>query len=552
MSGVLAFPDVGHRIQLLTTEQMARVDRVAMSCGIGGLDLMERAGRAVAREATRMVAWGASIVVLCGPGNNGGDGYVAARVLKNRGYDVRVFALKPPEALRGDAAAMAQRWLAIGEISQDDSADAAARSADLIIDAVFGAGLDRPFSDATHRFFEPFLQSRPQACQVLAVDVPSGLDGTRGAVIANPCVQADRTVTFHRFKTGHVLFPGRALCGALVLADIGIPDEIVSDAEDGDTGHTTDAAETVRVETGLLDASSADCVFRPLSDAGRRSQAHKYDHGHTLVFSGPAHQTGAARLSARAALRVGSGLVTIAARDGALLEHAAHATAIMLRACNGLADVAGLLADTRKNAAVIGPGYGVGDATCDAVLRVLSAQHVAVVLDADALTSFAKTGRSDALFAAIHDHGARVPDRAADSTERKGVVLTPHEGEFARLFPDLDGGKLERAREAARRSGAIVVLKGPDTVVADPSGRARISVNGPLWLATAGTGDVLAGLIAGLAAQGLDLFQAACAAVWLHGACAQRFGPGLIAEDLPETLPRVLAEGVARQPKAPR
>ncbi len=260
-----------------------------------------------------------------------------------------------------------------------------------------------------------------------------------------------------------------------------------------------------------------------------RHAGHKYDRGHAVVVSGPSWSTGAARLAARGALRAGAGLVTIASPREALAVNAAPSLAVMVRPVDGAAELTAFLADRRLNAVALGPGIGVNEATCELVLTALAGER-AVVLDADAITSFAKA-----------------PRRLAEALKARGgkaTILTPHEGEFLRYFGALDertkvGSKLDRARLAAKITGATVLLKGADTVVASADGRASIAANAPAYLATAGAGDVLTGIATGLLAQGMPVFEAASAAVWLHGEAANAFGPGLIAEDLPEMLPRV-------------
>ncbi len=483
---------------LLTNDEMARADHLAADSGIPSLSLMDTAGRGVAREARAMLGSGRRVVVLCGPGNNGGDGFVAARYLRQGGADVHVSLVGPVENLKGDAAAMAQRW------GRDVSplSVSAIDGADVVVDALFGAGLARPITGTAADVIQALNAAR---IPVLSVDVPSGLDGTTGQP-TGPVVEANRTVTFFRRKPGHLLMPGRALCGPVIVDDIGIPDTVLDAI----------GAKTWANAPGLW---GAEFPWPQLA-------GHKYSRGHTLVVSGPAAHTGAARLGARAALRVGAGLVTLASPADALAINAAHLTAVMLLPLDGADGLSRILADKRKNAALLGPALGVGEQTRKLVHAAL-ASGAAVVLDADAITSFADA--PDDLFAAI----ASLPGRP--------VVLTPHDGEFGRLFGKSDAGsKLQRARQAARRSGAIVVLKGPDTVIAAPDGRAAVNANAPPWLATAGAGDVLSGFIAGLLAQGMPGWQAACTAVWLHGAAASAFGPGLIAEDISETLPQVL------------
>ena len=507
--------------ELLTTDQISQADRLAVAAGVPSLTLMENAGRAVADEAMAMVKPGSRVAVLCGPGNNGGDGFVAARLLKRASYDVRLHLLGDKAALKGDAAEMARWW--DGPVRPMETH--VLESMHLVIDALFGAGLARPLDGLAAQMVTAINDS---SLPVLAVDVPSGLDGTTGSA-PGPVVQATRTITFFRKKPAHLLLPGRALCGQTILADIGIPASVL----------TGDLASTATENTpGLWQGSFP----RP------RLDAHKYTRGHALIVSGPAFHSGAARLAARGALRAGAGLVTVASPPSALPENAANLTAIMLTPCESPAALARLLEDTRKNALLIGPGAGVGSDTVEMTAAALRS-HAAVVLDADALTSYAETKPNDGGpvgfgFTAARQTSATRPASLFELIHNRAgcqVVLTPHEGEFARLFPEVAGSKLDRARSAAAQSGAIVVLKGADTVIAAPDGRAAINANAPPWLATAGSGDVLAGIVTGLLAQGMPAFEAACAAVWLHGDAAIVFGPGLIAEDIPEALPRVLA-----------
>ena len=512
----------GH--ELLTAEEMGRADRLAIAGGTPGLALMEAAGRAVAEAAAGLASAKARVAVACGPGNNGGDGFVAARLLREQGFGVRLGLLGKVEALRGDAAEMARRWPSeIEALSAGTLADA-----DLIIDAMFGAGLTRALDGAAAAVVAAIDGAGKP---VVAVDVPSGLDGTTGRA-DGPAVQATRTVTFFRLKPGHLLLPGRTLCGEIRLADIGIPASVLNEV----------APRT------WVNRPAVWCAQYPWPQL----DGHKYSRGHAVVVSGPAESTGAARLGARAALRVGAGLVTLVGCAAATAINATHATAVMVRAVASDAGLAEFLADERRNTALIGPGAGVGPATAATVLTLLGC-GAAAVLDADALTSFAP-GEGEAPVKAAGlgfvVRGAE-PDAgreglfAAIKARKAPVVLTPHEGEFKRLFAELPGlkrarSKLDRARLAAVASGAVVVLKGPDTVIAVPDGRAAINDNAPPWLATAGSGDVLAGLITGLLAQRMPAFEAACAAVWLHGECANAFGVGLVAEDLEEMLPAVL------------
>src|SRR5215212_2722190 len=490
----------GFGMEVLTTAEMEHADRLTIAAGTPGFALMMGAGQAVAEAAMDLVEEG-PIIVVAGPGNNGGDGFVAAAELAARGRDVSVILLCERDTLQGDAASAAKGWKypvlpfnpqAIGKPA-------------LIIDALFGAGLNRPVKGEPHDVIEAI---NANGAPVLAVDLPSGINGTSGAVMG-VAVRATETITFVRRKPAHLLLPGRMHCGRVRIADIGIASGVL---------------EEIQPQT-----------FENIPQTWRKSfpvpqiDAHKYARGHTIVVSGDLATTGAARMSARGCLRAGAGLVTLASPRDALTVNAAALTAVMVRAIDSVIEFADLLTDSRLNTFVIGPGAGVGQRTREFVLTALSAKR-GLVLDADALTSFADA--PERLFEAI---------KASHDPQ---VVLTPHEGEFPRLFSDISNkhpfrSKLERVRAAAERSGAIVLLKGPDTVVAAPEGRATIAANAPPWLATAGAGDVLSGIIAGLLAQGVPAFEAASMGVWMHGEAAREAGPGLIAEDLPEALPSV-------------
>lgn len=490
-------------IELLTPAEMARADRLAIDGGILGTRLMEKAGRAVADAVAFRHPLGTRIVVLCGPGNNGGDGFVAARVLKDRGYLVRVALLGDPARLAGDAATAARAWTGPVERLQARGLSALLDRAGVVVDALFGAGLARDLDGEAAAIVDAVNAS---GMPVVAVDLPSGIDGATGAV-RGTAVRAETSVTFFRLKPGHLLLPGRARCGTTILADIGIPAAVLRDIGPSLWKNAPE------LWGGRLEAPSLE--------------GHKYARGHAVVVSGARLRTGAARLAAGAALRAGAGLVTLAADVDAALVAAHHLTAVMIAEVDGAEGLARLLADRRLNAVAIGPAAGLGEATRAKVVASLGGAR-AVVLDADALTSFEA------------DPGALF-DRIRSGTGP--VVLTPHEGEFARLFPDLAAGaKTDRVRAAARRSGAIVVLKGADTVIAAPDGRAAVNANAPPDLATAGSGDVLAGVAVAMLARGMPGFEAACAAVWLHGECGRRAGPGLTAEDLAIELRPVLAD----------
>lgn len=483
---------------------MYAADREAEAAGVNSLDLMEAAGAAVVRAIE--ARWSrCPVAVLCGPGNNGGDGFVIARLLAENGWAVRVALLGSAAALKGDAAINARRWQSQGAILTlaADVLDGVA----LVVDALFGAGLKRPLGGSA-RDIVAEINRRHLPC--VAVDVPSGIDGDSGCVLGadegpgdGAAPRCAATVTFFRPKPAHLLYPARDLCGALTVADIGIPDTVL-----------TRIAPSIAHNTPRLWRLP---VYK-WSD-------HKYDHGYAIVIGGNV-MTGASRLAARAARRAGAGLLRMAAPASVVPLYAADMPGAFVQELETGADLDDLLADPRRNGVLIGPGAGVGEVTCARVLTIL-ASGKAVVLDADALTSFAHDPAP--LLAAIR--GAGGP-----------VVLTPHDGEFGRIFKNVGGSRLARARAAAAESGAIVVLKGADTVVAAPDGRAAIASNAPPWLATAGSGDVLAGFVLGLLVQKMPAWEATCAAVWLHGETGRALGRGLIAEDLPEALPTILVD----------
>ncbi|WP_124087877.1 NAD(P)H-hydrate dehydratase [Pseudogemmobacter humi] len=536
--------------ELLTAAQMRAIEKAAIDSGeVTGLELMERAGRGVVEaifaewpELAREEEAGGftpgppgylgqderalRAVVLCGPGNNGGDGFVVARLLREHGWEVEVFLYGDPGRLPSDARVNYERWCGMGQVHAWDDARQKKRFEEdepdfhLVIDALFGTGLSRPMSDDTDLTWQGLMPGplstwahAPGAIRFVAIDVPSGMCGDSGKDMG--AMPAHLTVTFHRARVGHYMheacgsYGGAGACHKLRVVDIGLPQP--------------SGPEFVRI-----------CGV-PGGPVGKHWWQHKYTHGHSLILSGPPGHGGAARLSARGALRIGAGLVTLGCPPAAVAENAARLDAVMLREVADAGALAAVLEDRRINALCLGPGLGISDET-----RALTAQGLksgrAAVLDADALTLIAGDA---ALFAALHE----------------GCVLTPHGGEFARLFPDLAEklaapaskgpaySKVDAAREAAARAGAVVLFKGPDTVIAGPSGRCAVNAavyeRAAPWLATAGAGDVLAGFIAGLLARGFSAFDAACTGAWLHVECARSFGPGLIAEDLPEELPKV-------------
>lgn len=471
---------------IFTVAEMAAADRAAIAAGMPGTELMRRAGLAVAdaicdRFTPRPTA------VLCGPGNNGGDGYVCAQVLAERGWPVWVERTDPPAT--DDARNAAAGWT-----GETFGLGLSERRADLMVDALFGAGLTRPLDGEAARLARA---SEARAYQVVAIDVPSGLAGDTGKALGDIAFCAALTVTFHAKKPAHVLEPGQSRCGEVVVADIGLT-----------------APGGMLIENG----PEAWLPAFPWPSA----LSHKHARGRMVVVSGDAWNTGAARLSARAGLRLGAGLVTLLSPPDALRVNAAHLEAVMLKPFETEAELEQLAAEV--DAAVIGPAAGVTESTLLNVLA-LARTGAALVIDADAITIFKDD--PEELFSVLD-----VDD-----------VLTPHPGEFERLFPGLLKASPERitaARRAAAKADAIVLLKGPDTVVAAPDGRAAVASNGSPWLATAGSGDVLAGFIGALIAQGMDSFDAACAATWIHSEAADLHGPGLIAEDLPGLAPAIL------------
>ncbi|MBB4102314.1 NAD(P)H-hydrate dehydratase [Allorhizobium borbori] len=475
---------------ILTPNAMAAVDRAAAETGIDSYGLMIKAGWAVAATALRSHPGAIRFVVLAGPGNNGGDGYVAARALVESGAAVVLFHLGEQGRLRGDAA----RACADCPVRGAPLDDYHPRAGDVVIDGLFGAGLDRAVPESVAAIIG---KVGALGLPVIAADLPSGLCGRTGQVLG-AAFQATHTVTFMTPKPGHLLLPGRALCGALEVFDIGIPMRLVE----------------AQAENLFENGPALWQNWLPRLGA----ESHKFRRGHLGVFSGGATATGAARLSAMAGLKAGAGLVTIAAPHAALAANAAHLTAVMLREIDDLAGLQQWATDPRLTAFVLGPGFGVGERARDFVLAL---SDRSLVLDADGITSF--SGETDLLFSAF-------------VTGEPHLVLTPHEGEFARLFPDIaaDGvmSKVDKARAAAQRANAAIIYKGADTVIAAPDGRAAINTNAPPSLATAGSGDVLAGIAGGLMAQGLPAFEAAAAAVWIHGDAGNRAGRGLTAEDL--------------------
>ncbi|MEX0338392.1 MAG: NAD(P)H-hydrate dehydratase [Arenibacterium sp.] len=532
--------------ELLTAAQMRATEQAAIKSGeVTGLELMERAGRgvveAVFEEWPELAKAPHRAVVLCGPGNNGGDGFVVARLLTEWGWEVEVFLDGDPDKLPPDARVNYERGGAKGDVTIRSidppplvhDSFLVEKDCDLLVDSLFGTGLTRPFRGIFSMIAK--FRERVSVAQMkfVAVDVPSGLCADSGAVLGN-VIPADLTVTFHASKTGHFLSAGPDNCGKTVIKSIEL------EARDEGSADTRGGAKRCpAVPPGQMVALVEHLCTRRL---GKQSPTHKYNHGHALVLSGPPGTGGAARLAARGALRIGAGLVSVVCETATVAEHASRLTAIMIKQVDGAEGFTALLEDARFNAVCIGPGLGLERARALVAVGLAQGREEprCVVLDADALTAFAAAPQE--LFNMLHEN----------------CVLTPHGGEFRRLFPDLADkldavpvkgpaySKVDATREAAARAGCVVLFKGPDTVIAHPDGRASINSahyeRAAPWLATAGSGDVLAGFITGLLARGYEPMQAAETAAWLHVECARRFGPGLIAEDLPEQLPAVFRD----------
>ena len=480
---------------ILTTIQMYEADQLAIDGGISGLELMENAGQGVAAHIEQ--GWDpCPVTILCGPGNNGGDGYVVARSLSEAGWSVQVLALNDPDTLHGDALEMYRQFDGDVEILQANSP----LSEDLIVDALFGAGFKGELPSVVRAVFEKVqLKNTP----VVAIDVSSGIDGTTGE-IAEGTPHADLTVSFFKAKLGHLLYPARQYLGLLEIIDIGIPEEVLKELG------------------GIVFENNPDLWIEDLPQPNETG--HKYSRGHAAVTGGGISATGAARIAARAALRSGSGAVTVVSPPSALSVYAHTLEAVMVSSVAEKEAFGEWLDEKRIHAVLLGPGNGATERTRDFVETALERENT-VILDADALTIFKDDPKH--LFEQIKVK----PGNA--------VILTPHEAEFCRLFKE-EGPSVERARKAAQKSGAIILLKGASTVIANPSGQVIINTNAAPWLATAGSGDALAGIIMGLVSAGMDSFLATAAAAWIHGEAALRRGRGMIAEDIEKEIPYIL------------
>lgn len=476
------------RDALLSCEQMGLCDRFTIENGTSGFTLMLRAGQGASRLIRRAFRPG-RVLVACGPGNNGGDGFVIARDLRAHGWDVTVALLGEIAGLTGDAAEAAAAWDGpVADLSADQ-----VESADLLVDALFGAGLTRAIEGEAAAFLARAAgRAASGRLTVVAIDVPSGVHGDTGQVLGMAC-PADMTVTFHCRKPGHLLYPGGGLCGAVRVVDIGL-----------DPAASPMASPAARV----IAPSLWDDRLLPPGPAD-----HKYTRGHVLILGGA--MPGAARLAARSARRMGAGLVTVCAPEEAVPLVAGDAPGLIVQDIPY--DLDAFVSARKVASIVVGPGLGTG-ADAKRLVEAATACAVPIVLDADVFSLFA---------------GKRLPEGGP-------AVLTPHGGEFSRLFPKLDPrdiGRIAAVSRAAEQCGHTVLLKGPDSTVAAPDGRCSILDGAPATLATGGTGDVLAGAIAALLGRGLPGFEAACAGAWFHREAARRLrGTALLAEDLADAL----------------
>lgn len=482
-------------LEVLTNGQMAQADSLTIESGIDGYDLMTAAGQHVANFVHDHYP-DHDVLVMCGPGNNGGDGFVAARFLQECGHDIRLHSLVPARKFTGDAKKAVKDWN--GDISDMKTLPDIDPDKTIILDAVFGTGLSKPLEEPVISFFKAV---RDSGLPVIAVDIPSGVNGNDGS--ADPhSLKAAHTLTFFRKKLGHVLMPGMGHCGNIHVLDIGIEDSITE-------------------KTGFVCYENDPALWQdkvPKPD----QKGHKYSRGHVVMLGG-ARMTGAIRMASMAAMRSGAGLCTVVADESAGDVYRKDAPHIMFEPLQSLPEFFEHCRDERRNAALIGPGAGLDDPESlkDAVLKLLQSGKK-LVLDADALSVF--EDGPDRLLKALHED----------------CVLTPHEGEFKRLFPGVTGNKLEKTQHAAALCEAVILFKGPDTVIAQQGKTPIINTHATPWLATAGAGDVLAGMIGGFMGQGADVFDAACMASWIHGEAALEFGPGLTAPDIIDGIPAIL------------
>jgi NAD(P)H-hydrate epimerase len=483
--------------EILSNEQMANADRITMDSGIDGFGLMQNAGNSASSIILERYK-PCKVMIMCGPGNNGGDGFVIAQRLLENGFTVDVASLIKIENYKGDALLAAKQYK--GEIF--NFSDLEIKNYDLVVDALFGTGFSKELDKELQNIF---IKIKQASIPVVAIDIPSGVNGSTGEA-SNNCCNADLTITFCRKKIGHVLMPGMEKCGEIIICDIGIPDASVQKA-----GYSL-------IENNPL-------IWQEYFKPKQRSD-NKYNYGHCVIFGG-SKLTGAARLAARSAMRIGSGLCSISCNKDASIIYRTAEPHVMINDWDHCSEFIDFIDDPKKNAVLIGPGAGVdlGDDLVNVIKKTCRLENKKVVLDADALTVF--QNKEEELYQFLH----------------KDCILTPHDGEFSRIFPDLiNKNKIEKAIMAAKLSGANILLKGADTIIAEPEGRIVVNNNGTADLATGGSGDILAGLIIGLLAQRIPAFEASCLAAYIHGRAAQIIGHGLVATDIPDKIPEILSE----------
>jgi len=486
-------------IEILTSEQMYRADLLAVKNGISSYQLMGNAGKCITREIIKKCRKGRALI-LCGRGNNGGDGFVVARLLSARGWPTQVGVLRSLKGIKNDALRASKEWKGTTFELSLTQLKKRIRGCSVVVDALFGIGLNRPVKENIKGLINVVNKSK---IPCISIDIPSGIDADSGKMLGT-AIRADATVSFFRPKLGHFLFPGREYTGNLTIADIGIPDSAIQ-----------------KIKPTIF-LNGPELWGKKFPWPSYRD--HKYSRGHALIVGGE-EMTGAARLAARACLRTGSGLVTIVANRSSSRIYKMEMPEILSVVADHVNDLKKVISDRRKNVFLIGPGIGVSGSTLKKVLLLLSKKRPCI-LDADAISAFSRSPTK--LFKSVFPR----------------CVLTPHEGEFARLFPKIakrkNINKVTKCILASSDANGIVLLKGPDTVISRPDGLSVVNCNAPPTLATAGSGDVLAGIITGLIAQGMDSFNASVAGAWIHGEAANLFGPGLVADDLPNLIPQVL------------
>jgi len=496
----MTYPPQYKQHVLLNNEAMEQLDRDTISCGTLGIQLMEQAGSSAVEQICHHYS-PIPTLVLCGPGNNGGDGFVIARLLAQQGFNVQVAQALPKGHYQNDAAIMEQKYIGEAIALEECCKVIDDQQYQLVIDALFGTGLNRPIEGIYHTVLQKVSTLK---APIVAIDIPSGINGNTGQVqgIAAPAML---TVTFAFKKLGHTLIPGRDYCGKIIVTDIGHPPNLLQD-----------------IRSDYIE-NHPELWQKYLPSPS--NQSHKYNRGYTLIYGGPIACTGASRMASYAALRAGAGICSIACTPAALPIYAASVTAIMTKSYSSDAELNKMLDSNKLNALLIGPGAGVNDTTRRHTLMMLNTQ-LPCVLDADALTCF--SDNPQILFNAIKQRNA-------------ATILTPHSGEFDRIFGITTPEKrIESVMKAAMNSGAIIILKGADSIIGTPDGNVTINTHASFHLATAGAGDVLAGIIAGLLATNMPPYKAVQAAIWIHGECGIRCGKGLIAEDLIDVLPNIL------------